>query len=343
MKSIRRMVAALVVLGLSTAAFLAQPEPSATTRMIESAQSFLDALSDEQRKEATFAFDDKERLRWFFVPMQDAQRKSTRKGVPFERLTADQKKAALSLVRSGTSESGFRQATTIMSLEAILHDLERNGSMVRNPNWYFVSVFGKPAKVGKWGWRVEGHHLSLNYTVSDGKVIAATPAFFGANPAMVKDGPRKGLRTLDDVDDLARKLVAELDPKLSKVVIQAKQFPEIEQIPAAKIGAPLGVSADQLNDSQFELLKKLLKTYTQRLPGEIGAAQWAEVEKADRSKIYFAFAGEAEVGKPHSYQIQGPTFLVQFLNVQADSAKNPANHIHSVWRDLPADFGVARK
>ena len=92
-------------------------------------------------------------------------------------MSADQKKAALALVRSGTSEQGNVAAVTIMSLEAILRDQEKGGAMVRNPEWYFFTIFGTPSKTGQWGWRVEGHHLSLNFTVDKSKVLAATPAF----------------------------------------------------------------------------------------------------------------------------------------------------------------------
>src|SRR5436853_1177780 len=115
-----------------------------------------------------------------------------------------QKKAALAWVAAGTSASGKSKATTIMSLEALLRDLEKGGAMVRNPEWYFFAVFGKPSKTGKWGWRVEGHHLSLNFVVDKGAVVAATPSFFGANPATVKGGDKKGQRTIAECEDLAK-------------------------------------------------------------------------------------------------------------------------------------------
>src|SRR5204862_1402912 len=134
--------------------------------------------------------------------------------------------AALALVKAGTSMSSYDKAVTIMSLEAILRDLEKAGAMVRNPDWYFFTVFGTPSKTGKWGWRVEGHHLSLNFTLDGSKVISATPAFFGANPATVKDGPRKGLRTLSEAEDLARQLIKALNEEQRKVAHQDKQFPE---------------------------------------------------------------------------------------------------------------------
>ena len=123
---------------------------------------------------------------------------------PRDVLTPD----ALALLQSGTSAAGYKAATTIMSLEAILKELEKESGPVRNPGWYFVSVFGTPATTGKWGWRIEGHHLSLNFLVDNGQVVSATPCFFGANPATVMHGSRKGTRAIPEVDDLARELFA---------------------------------------------------------------------------------------------------------------------------------------
>jgi hypothetical protein len=309
--------------------------------MADAGNAFIGSLTAEQKTAASIPFEDEERKRWFFVPLQDKQRQSTRKGLAFEKMTESQKKLALALLRSGLSETGYEQAVTIMSLESILRDLEKGGAMVRDPNWYFVTIFGTPSKTGKWGWRIEGHHLSLNYTIVEGQVLSATPCFFGANPAEVMAGDRKGTKPIADVEARAKALVEALDDDQKKVVIQPKQFPEIDQIPAAKIGAPVGLPAEKMTDNQRKLLVNLLKTYTQRLPSDIGNAQWSAAERAGVGKIHFAYAGGLKQGEPHTYRIQGPTFLVQFLNIQADSAKNPANHIHSVWRDLPADFGLA--
>ena len=142
-------------------------------------------------------------------------------------MSADQKKAALALVKAGTSESGNMAATTIMSLEAIL--LEQEGpksAMVRNPGWYFFTVFGTPSKTGKWGWRVEGHHLSMNFTMEGAQVVASTPCFFGANPAEVKAGPNKGKRILPQAEDFALNLYKSLDDDQKKVAHQAKHFGE---------------------------------------------------------------------------------------------------------------------
>jgi hypothetical protein len=341
MKLVRMFVAVAIVAALGGVAYLANETEPLAGRMTDSANKLLDSLSADQRAKATFDFDDKERTNWIFVPMQDKERRPTRKGLRLEEMNADQKQAVLDLVKTSTSESGFQSAVTIMSLETILHDLEKSGSMVRNPGWYFVSVFGKPAKSGKWGWRIEGHHLSLNFTIIDGQVASATPCFFGANPAEIKSGEKKGQRTIPEVDDLARDLFKSLNEEQKKVALQQKPFGEPTQHePAEKVGEPVGLSVEKMTAEQKETLTKLLKAYLARLPNQIGAVQWKSVADAGLDKIHFAYTGGSEPGQPHTYRIQGPTFIVQFLNAQADSANNPANHIHSAWRELPSDFGL---
>src|SRR5262249_26484836 len=150
----------------------------------EAADKFLASLNGDQKAKAVVDFDDTERFNWHFTPYQDAAKKPKHRGMPVEEMNKEQKEAALGLLKVGTSDMGFEHATTIMSLENILLDLEKGKGPLRNPSNYFFTVFGTPSKTGAWGWRVEGHHLSLNFTLDKGKVVSATPAMFGANPAV---------------------------------------------------------------------------------------------------------------------------------------------------------------
>jgi hypothetical protein len=341
MKLTRILFAVALLAGMAGLAYVAQQTESPGLKMAGAAEKFLGSLTAEQKAKAAFDFDSKERTRWFFIPLQDKDRKSTRKGLPLEEMTAEQKKAALALVAAGTSAQGNKQALTIMSLEAILRDQEKKGAMVRNPEWYFFSVFGTPSKSGKWGWRVEGHHLSLNFTMEGGQVLAATPNFYGANPAEIKSGPNKGLRVLGESEDLAFQLFKSLDADQKKVAHQAKEFPEIKQgTTDPGIGEPVGLPASKLTEEQRVILLKLLHAYTRRMPEAVAAAEWKNVKAGGIDKVHFAFAGSTEAGKGHTYRVQGPTFVVEFLNVQGDSGGNSANHIHSVWRRMKGDFGI---
>ena len=210
------ILASLGVVGL---ALLARGFVDATgSQMAESAGRFLVALDDSQKAQATFGFDDAERLNWHFIPRP-------RKGLPVKAMTPAQRALAFGLIQSGLGGSGFLKATTIMSLEAILKDLEQGKGPVRDPELYYLSIFGTPAPSGKWGWRVEGHHLSLNFTIENGAIVSASPAFFGSNPGEVRQGPRQGLRALADLEDRALRLLLALDDAQKKIAVTAEKGP----------------------------------------------------------------------------------------------------------------------
>jgi hypothetical protein len=307
--------------------------------MVSAADAFLKSLPGELKAKAGQPFDSPNRAEWFFTPQQK-DKQPLRKGVRLDELDARQKALALDLLRAGLSGKGFEQATTVMSLEGILAELETNGANARQPGWYFVSVFGTPSATGPWGWRVEGHHLSVNVTLDGGRVVNASPVVFGANPAEVRSGPRKGLRTLPEVDDLARQLIDSLTPDQQAVARQAKPLPEIaEGTRAAKLGEPVGLAAGAMTEEQRALVWKLLAAYANRLPADVAAAELKRVQEADVRAVKFAYhRDDDKKGKPFTYRLHGPAAVVEFLNVQADGAGNPANHVHSGWRRLPSDF-----
>ena len=343
MKSLKLSLALLALVTVAGIAYVAQQVDAGGPNMVSAAQGFVSSLTADQKKQATFDFDSEERFKWHFIPLQDKEtRKSTRKGLPLEEMTADQKKAALALVKAGTSEKGNVAVTTIMSLEALL--LEQEGpksAMVRNPGWYFFTIFGTPSKTGSWGWRVEGHHLSMNFTMRGTQVVSATPCFFGANPAEIKGGPNKGKRILPDAEDYAQNLFKSLDEDQKKVAHQAKHFGEPQHYTKApKVGQAVGLAAAKMTKEQKDTLMKLLKSYTGRMPADVAAQEMKQIHDGGFDNVYFALSGTTEPGKGYTYRVQGPTFVVEFLNVQADGAKNPANHIHSCWRRIQGDFGI---
>jgi hypothetical protein len=301
------------------------------SEMATSANRLLAALEKDQAAKATFSFDDPERLNWHFIPRP-------RKGLPIKEMSPEQRSLAFGLLHTGVGASGFLKATTIMSLEAILRDLEQGKGPVRDPELYFFSIFGTPSDTGKWGWRVEGHHLSLNLTLDGGKVVAATPAFFGSNPAEVRQGPRAGLRTLADVEDRALRLLQALDANQQKEAIIAAEAPK--DIRAANTAQPPMVAAEgiaysKLTADQQQMVRSLIEAYALDMPTEVSHAWLQEIRDAGPDNIKFAWQGPGDRSQPHAYKVQGPTFLIEFNNTQ-----NGANHIHSEWRNMLGDFGV---
>ena len=310
----------------------AQRYQSAAT-MMAAGQNFLASLKPDQLAKAKFSFGDEERLNWHFIPR-------ARKGIPFKEMEPAQQKLAHAFLSSGLSQRGFIKATTVMSLEAILRELEsgRGGAMVRDEMLYYFSVFGEPSDNKTWGWRVEGHHLSLNFTLAEGQLVAGTPAFYGSNPAEVRDGPRKGLRTLAGEEDRARELLQSLDEKQRAIAITSKDAPKdilSTNTRKADIGPPVGLAAGKMNKKQVEHLMRLLEEYANNMPEDISAARFDQLRRAGIEKIHFSWAGGSERGQPHYYRVQGPTFLVEYDNTQ-----NNANHIHAVWRNYDGDFGL---
>ncbi len=337
------LIGLALVAGLAAAAYVVREAEGSGPKLTEAGTKFVASLSAEQKKRALFEFDSKERTRWYFTPQQKGKT-YTRKGLPLEDMSADQKKLALGLVQAGTSKAGFEKATGIMGLEDLLLGLEKGKGPVRNKEWYFVTVFGEPSKTGKWGFRVEGHHLSLNFTLDGNEVVSATPAVFAANPAVVKDGPRKGYRALPESIDLYDALLASLDADQKKAARRDALHPEIKEgEPKPTLGAPAGLSADKMTDAQRAALLKLIEGYAGRLADDIAAAEIARLKKAGIGKVHFAYAvDEKKPGKPHTYRVQGPTFVIEYINEQADAARNPANHIHSAWRNMAGDFGLTK-
>ena len=347
MKPVRIAALVATVAIFSGVALMGQAEPKTTGgKMQAAAERFLTSLSPELKQKAAFSFDDKQRLAWFFTPQQK-DKQFTRKGARLEEMTPEQRTAAMALLKSGLSKRGYEQATTIESMESLLAELEGpKGANTRNPGWYFVSVFGDPSGTGKWSWRFEGHHLSVNYTLEKGEVSSATPLLFGANPADVKTGDRKGLRTLPEIEDYARALIKSLTPEQDKIAKQPapKNYNDLEikeGQPNAAVGPPVGIASDKLTAEQKETLNKLLDAYIGRMPEDLAQAEVKKVKTTPADKLYFEYTGSTIPGEPYTYRVFAPEFVVEFLNVQADSAKNPANHIHSAWRHLPKDFALS--
>ena len=301
----------------------------AASLMTECANRFLAALDANQRGKATFAFDTDERMNWHFIPKE-------RKGLPLREMTPYQKHLASALLASGLSQPGYIKAVTIMSLEDVLKIIENDSGERRNPEKYYFSVFGTPSDSGTWGYRVEGHHLSQNYTVANGKVIDA-PSFFGANPAEVRQGPRKGLRTLAAEDDLGIDLIHTLDEQQQKVaIVDPTAYADILTAAsrnAALQGQPSGLSASKMNANQFDALMALMEVYAHNVADELAEGRTEQINKAGKN-IYFAWSGGINRNDPHYYRVQTPSFLIELDDTQDD-----ANHIHSVWRDFSGDFG----
>jgi len=327
----KRTLLILSLLGTAVIAALAwqQSRRDPASELVAAGQKFLASLRQEERAQASIPFADKERLNWHYIPRE-------RKGVPFRILTPAQRNAADLLLEDSLSEEGLRKARTIRRLEEVLR--AEGGGSIRDPELYYVSIFGTPADKSEWGWRMEGHHLSMNFTLRNNHVVSTTPFFFGANPATVREGPQKGTRVLAAEEEMGRALRKTFTgTSRDKVLINVSAPADIVTGASQKVqmGAPVGVALREMTQEQAKLLTDLIEVYAHRLRKELADEELSKLRAAGLENVYFAWAGGSEPGQPHYYRIQGPTFVVEYDNTQDN-----ANHIHTVWRDFDHDFGL---
>ena len=309
---------------------------SDVAQMADGASQFLMSLSDEQRGRATFGFESDERVRFHFVPPETFERH----GLPLKEMSSEQRERAHDLLRTGLSQSGYMTATEIIEIEAILQAMEAmegGGQFSRDPELYFVSVFGTPSTDGTWAWRFEGHHLSLHFTIIDGGITVSAPTFLAASPAEVMEGPRMGLRALGSLEDAGRALLASLDPAQRDVAIIEDVAPTnivtgVELAPDPL--SPVGIVGSELTLAQRDLLMAVIEFYTSVMAHDIAGLRRAKIQEDGIDDITFAWAGGTSYGDVSYFRVQGPSFLIEFDHTQRDP-----NHIHTGWRDFDGDFG----
>jgi hypothetical protein len=308
--------------------------------MAGAAERFLDSVSDEGRKVAQADFADEESRRdWHYIPRRRA-------GLAFAAMTATEQKAAYDLLATGLSLPAYAAATAIIALEDVLDVIEGGrgprGMGTRPDRWgrhradYSTTVFGDPTANEPWGWRFEGHHVSVNVAIVDGDV-ASTPLFLGANPAELTTGSGAVVtRPLGAEEDLALALLAALDDDQRETARIATDAPDdilSTNLPALDVGEPAGLRFADLRAPAHEFAEVLVRHYLDRLPAAMADQRWRQLE-SQLGDVAFAFAGQSAHRKPHYYRLQGPGLFVEYDNTQDD-----ANHVHTVLRDPSGDFG----
>jgi hypothetical protein len=299
-------------------------------KMRGAAQAMIAGVDERRRSRLVLPFADAARTDWHYTPR-------SRPGLSFADLDPKQRESVHALLKTALSEIGHRKVVNIIELELVLRELELSGAFFRDPEKYWIVFFGAPEARAPWGWRFEGHHLSLSFTLRGERAIASTPSFFGANPAEVRKGPKKGLRVLAAEEDEARALLGMLDEAQRRTaIVDPRPYGDLVTRAADKV-APLelrGLAARAMTETQRAQLRRLIDVYAGNFEPALRAARLARVDEGDTGSIRFAWAGPTERNRPHYYRIQGPKFLIEY-----DSSQNDGNHIHTVWRDFDGDFG----
>lgn len=317
------MLAAAALLPFGTAS---AQTVDAAQRIAEAATRFLTSLDDGQRQKVQIAFESDNRLDWHYIPR-------SRPGLSLGEMRANQAEAARALFASVLNQRGLELLDGVRLLEGVLR--EQQGSF-RDPGRYYVSLFGTPGRF-PWGWRFEGHHLSLNVALPTAGRISVTPFFVGAHPATVRDGPNRGFRLLGTSEDLARQIMAGLnDRQRQTALIANRSFGEIVASPQREsdLGEPRGLLLADLDGAQRNLVEALMDRFLGTLAPDLVAAQKRRALEQGIAAFRFAWAGSLTPGEAHYFRVHGPVTVIEHDNTQ-----NGANHIHAVWRDLTADFG----
>lgn len=302
-----------------------------TSDLSGTANALLKLLDGDLKSQIQFTFDDAERFNWHYVPRG-------REGVSLHDLSQPQLDAALELLKASLSVQGYKKATDVIALESVLREVEKRPAddAYRDPKKYYFSIFGSPSKDTPWGWRLEGHHLSLNFSAVDNEIQSSTPSFLGSNPATVPSGSRKGDQILKDESALGFALVNTFSSaQLKIVVISEDAYPDIlsENKRKAALLNPTGVSYRDMNEQQKKMFMTLLDVYVKNYELGFSTTLMNKIKKAGIENLSFAWAGSLKPGRGHYYRIQGPMLLIEFDNTQ-----NNANHIHTVVRDPTNDF-----
>jgi Protein of unknown function (DUF3500) len=301
--------------------------------MQDAATNFLNTLTSGQKAKTQIIFENEERYNWHFVPMSD------RKGISLNELNTTQRVAAMQLLHTALSDTGYNKVTAIMQLESVLKKLENRADDddYRDPGKYFFTIFGTPVPGKIWGWRLEGHHVAFNFSSENNKLVSGTPSFLGSNPAIILSGPEKGKQILKNESELGFALLHSLDSEqMKKALIESKAPADIitSTDRKAMITDPRGINYDRLNSEQQKMFLQLLSVYVHRYTALFAASMMQEIEEAGLNNLHFAWAGAQQPGNAHYYRIQGPTVIIEYDNTQ-----NNANHVHTVIRDLKHDFG----
>ncbi|WP_328611577.1 DUF3500 domain-containing protein [Amycolatopsis sp. NBC_00345] len=296
------------------------------TDIANATRRYLDLLDAGQREHAIRAStDDDLRHRWGYAP-------GTRPGLALGDLRRDQRKAVHGLLTAVLSPHAYTQAAAVMALEDVL-DHREGGYRDRHSGDYWTMLFGTPDGDEPWGWRIEGHHLSVNVLVADGRV-SATPFFLGANPARVHYRGRVIGQPLLLEEELPRELLDRMGPTARDLAVVSELTPQdirSGNSPRITPSEPAGVTLAQLGKPAGRLLLDIVRLYLDRLRHELADQEFARI---DQDRLHFSWEGSLRRGEGHYYRVQGPELLIEY-----DNTFNEANHIHTVWRRHSADFG----
>jgi hypothetical protein len=297
-------------------------------KLLSATQRFLGTLEPAKRKSASFAWNGPEWKNWNYFGSYD----NIKPGLRLEQMSEAQKSAAWDIIAALFSPEGVEKTRNVMTLQDVLASMG-NSPGQRSSQRFSFAVFGSPAEKGTWGFRLEGHHLHQSISVRDNRIVSVTPSSFSVNPNRVTSGKHAGLVTLKAEESLARKLIADLDPKRqSRAKLSESAMRNIlsyagrERANAKRVG----IAVSELAAAQRDLLWQLVETYSVAyLASPLADAQRARIRTGDRDAVHFAWYGPNTPETAFGYRVIGDGFVIELGSV--DGA---AQHLHTVYNDL---------
>jgi hypothetical protein len=294
---------------------------------------FQSTLESDKLEAASFPWDGAQWRGWSYFGVGGF----AKPGLRLEQMSKPQKDAAWSVLAAVWSEAGIGKAKNVMLLQDVLA-ASGNGAGQRSSERFSLSVFGTPAETGAWGFRCEGHHLTQSVAVRDNRIVSITPTSFSAIPNRVKSGPHAGLNTLKDEEGIARRLMADLSPKLQgrarigdTTPYNILSYAGRERSNARKVGVP----AAELSSAQRELLWKMVELYSiEHFPAPLAQAQRARINSGDREAVHFAWYGPNTPEKAFGYRVIADGFVIEMASVDPE-----AQHLHTIYNDLSNVLG----
>ena len=300
--------------------------------LADRAGGLLAAMNPQQREAGTWAFTDRERFDIHYAPID-------LEGVRHGELSDTAKKAGEGLLAAVLSARGHEKTLAIRQLELDIRELESGRSGVeefRDPERYYWVVFGEPAVDTAWGFRFEGHHLSLNVTATPGQPAATLPLFLGAQPRLVPDGmPSAGVAVLGEEERLVRKLYDSLDESqraAATLSYKRDRGHMLGQVSTLRDPASVGLPRRDMDDDQRAMLDAFLARFAGLWNAEIEAARLMEIDAA-REGLHFAFVARDDPPFSFYVRVAGPGVLIEIDNTAG------GDHLHAVWHTPGADFG----
>lgn len=223
----KRMLAVLVALLLiSVVAYVSRAVPPITSdeRARAAALKLFQSLADEQKKLAVKEFTDKDRYTEQFPEV-------TRPGLPYSKLTAEQKEMVDGVIKAMTSEYGAKRC-----LEVAKQSSDKGR---------YINFFGAPTADKPFAWRLASHHLTLIYAeFGENKADEFGPILLGGNP-------------VKDLWEQEEKIIIELYGSLSEAEAKSIQAKGISAGSGSAIGKA-GIKVADLNEKSRALARKLL-------------------------------------------------------------------------------------